>query len=108
MKVCLMFRNILRLSFLAILCSVFINAGGALAASNEQFLADRVLGDKNAPVTITEYSSFTCPHCADFHAKILPQLKREYIDTGKVKLIMKSFPLDNAALNASVLAYCAP
>lgn len=69
-------------------------------------MRDRVLGDPNAPVTMLDYSSLTCPHCADFHTNILPQLKNDYIDTGKVKLVFVDFPLNMPALQASALARC--
>lgn len=71
-------------------------------------LADRVLGDPKAPVTILDYSSMTCPHCATFHTDILPKIKETYIDTGKVKLVFRDFPLDQTALRASMLERCAP
>lgn len=67
---------------------------------------DHVLGRADAPVTIVEYASLTCPHCANFHTKELPQLKKSYIDTGKVRLVYRDFPLDRLALAASVLAAC--
>ena len=68
---------------------------------------DNVLGRAGAPVTIVEYASFTCPHCARFHADILPELKKAYIDTGKARLVYRDFPLDRAAFAASVVARCA-
>lgn len=68
---------------------------------------DKVLGRADAPVTIVEYASFTCPHCAHFHADILPELKKAYIDTGKARLVYRDFPLDRYALAASVVARCA-
>jgi protein-disulfide isomerase len=68
---------------------------------------DRVLGDNNAPVTIIEYVSMTCPHCADFHTAIFAQLKKDYIDTGKVKFIMRDLPWDNMALGIAKVARCA-
>lgn len=71
-------------------------------------MEDRVLGDPDAPVTIYEYSSLTCPHCRSFHQDTLPQLKADYIDTGKAKLIYRDFPLDGAAAAASMLVRCAP
>ena len=71
-------------------------------------LADRVLGNPNAPVTILDYSSMTCPHCAAFHTETLPKIKEKYIDTGKAKLVFRDFPFDQAALRASMLARCAP
>lgn len=79
----------------------------ALPALSE-LLAERVMGDPKAPVTIYDYSSMTCPHCAEFHAKVLPKIKETYIDTGKVKLVFRDFPFDQAALRASMLAHCAP
>jgi protein-disulfide isomerase len=69
-------------------------------------LPDNVIGNANAPVTIIEYSSMTCPHCAAFHKEVLPALKSKYIDTGKVKYIVREFPLDNVAATASMLARC--
>lgn len=69
---------------------------------------DHVLGDPNAKVTVIEYASMTCPHCAGFHTTILPELKKLYIDTGKVKLVFRDFPLDRVALQASLLAECVP
>ncbi len=59
-----------------------------------------ILGNQNAKVTVKVFSSLTCPHCASFHGKIFPELKKEYIDTNKVKFEHHSFPLDLAALNA--------
>lgn len=71
-------------------------------------LGDRMLGQADAPVVIVEYASATCPHCAEFHAKVLPLIKAEYIDTGKVRFIFREFPLDQAALGAFMLARCVP
>ena len=87
-----------------------LGAGAALAEppSTEAALADRVLGDAKAPVTMFDFSSLTCPHCADFHTKTLPELKKQYIDTGKLKVVFRDFPLDRNALHAAMLARCAP
>jgi protein-disulfide isomerase len=68
---------------------------------------DHVLGDPNAPITLIEYASLTCPHCAHFSVTVLPELKKKWIDTGKVKLIYRDFPLDQTALKAAQLAECA-
>ena len=69
---------------------------------------DRILGKADAPITIVEYASLTCPHCARFHKETLPQIKAAYIDTGKAKLIYRDFPFDGLALRAAALARCAP
>ena len=70
-------------------------------------MKDRVLGNDNAPVTIIEYASMTCSHCAHFATAILPEVKKRLIDTGKAKLIFRDFPLDNFALKAAMMARCA-
>jgi protein-disulfide isomerase len=69
---------------------------------------DRILGNKDAPVTIIEYASLTCPHCMHFATEVLPALKKKWIDTGKVKLVMRDYPLDGLALKAAEIARCAP
>jgi protein-disulfide isomerase len=69
---------------------------------------DRVLGKTNAPVTIIEYASLTCPHCAAFEQEKLPQIRKDWIDTGKAKLVFRDFPLDGTALLAATIAHCAP
>jgi protein-disulfide isomerase len=68
---------------------------------------EQSLGDPQAPVTIIEYASLTCPHCAQFHTEVLPELKERYIAPGKVRLIYRDFPLDQNALAAAALAHCA-
>jgi protein-disulfide isomerase len=70
-------------------------------------LPDLVLGKADAPVTIIEYASMTCPHCANFHKTTYAALKTKYIDTGKVRFIFREFPLDELAVAASMLARCA-
>ena len=99
-------------------------AGGALALAAAPALADKagsgsvsvmelmapnalpdiVEGDANAPVTIVEYASMTCSHCAAFHHEVYPTLKKTYVDTGKVKFILREFPLDPLATAAFMLA----
>jgi protein-disulfide isomerase len=71
---------------------------------------DRVLGSSDAPLTIIEYASITCPHCAAFHAQTFPELKRRYIDTGKVKLVFRELPTGPAplAMAGFLMARCAP
>ena len=70
-------------------------------------LGDMILGDDKAPVTVIEYASMTCPHCAAFHAQTFPELKKRYIDTGKVRFIFREFPLDQLAAAGFMLARCA-
>ena len=68
---------------------------------------DHVLGDPKAPITMIEYASFTCPHCAHFSTAVLPEIKKKWIDTGKVKLVYRDFPLDQIAAKAAQIAECA-
>lgn len=70
-------------------------------------VTDMVIGSADAPITIIEYASMTCPHCARFHAETLPALTRDYLDTGKARLVFRDFPLDGLALVAAKLARCA-
>ena len=65
-----------------------------------------ISGNQNAKITIIAYESLTCSHCANFHNKIYPQLKKDYIDTGLAKIEFRHFPLDVAAFNASKIAQC--
>jgi len=80
-------------------------AAKSLLAVNDQ---DRVLGKADAPITIVEYASLTCPHCAHFESTVLPELKKKWIDTGKAKLVFRDFPLDGVAMQAEIMARCAP
>lgn len=70
-------------------------------------LPELVIGRADAPVTIIEYASMTCPHCARFHSEILPVLKEKYIDKGHARLLFREFPLDDVAMLASMTARCA-
>ncbi len=70
-------------------------------------LEEHVLGNADAPVTIVEYASMTCSHCATFHNRTYPELKKRYIETGKVKYILREFPIDPLAAGAFMLARCA-
>ncbi len=67
---------------------------------------DKALGDKTAPVTLIEYASLSCSHCAAFHHRVLPTLKKEYIDTGKLRYVFRDFPLNGASLFASLVTHC--
>ncbi|HEU4379006.1 MAG TPA: DsbA family protein [Hyphomicrobiaceae bacterium] len=70
-------------------------------------LPDLAFGSPSAPITLVEYASLTCPHCAAFHNTVLPQLRQKYIATGRVRLVLREFPLDNLAAAASMLGRCA-
>jgi protein-disulfide isomerase len=78
-----------------------------LSESSAAERQEQMLGNPDAPVTIIEYASLTCPHCAQFHTEVLPELKERYIAPGKVRLIYRDFPLDQTALAAAALAHCA-
>ena len=78
---------------------------GSINISNSE--VNRIIaGNKDAKITIIAYESLTCSHCADFHKKVYPQLKKDYIDTGLVKIEFRHFPLDVAAFNASKISQC--
>jgi protein-disulfide isomerase len=83
-----------------------ISLGGAVDLMTPGPLGEQSLGRDDAPVTIVEYASMTCPHCANFHKTTYPALKKQYIDTGKVRFIFRELPLDQIALLASMLARC--
>jgi protein-disulfide isomerase len=69
-------------------------------------LGDMALGAANAPVTIIEYASMTCPHCAEFHRNVFPELKAQYINTGTVRFVFREFPIDPVSATCSMLARC--
>ena len=69
---------------------------------------DQMVGDAAAPITIIEYASMTCGHCADFHNKTYPVLKEKLVDTGRAKFVFRELPWDNRALAVSMVARCAP
>ncbi len=84
---------------------------GAMAQSKEDLafqgkLGDVILGKADAPVTVIEYASLTCSHCATFHEKTWPTLKANYVDTGKVRFVLREFPLDPLATAGFMLARC--
>jgi protein-disulfide isomerase len=106
-------------ALLGLLSAILVSPGPGPAAAPNQLLAeaqtilaptkdDRILGNPNAPITIVEYASLTCPHCAHFENDVLPELKKKWIDTGKAKLILRDYPLDEPALRAAMIARCAP
>ena len=87
--------------------------GTSFALSNESSVLnlsedDFIIGNNNAPITIIEYASMSCNHCANFHNNTLPDLKNEYIDTGKVKYVFRDFPYNYPALLGSMVMRCIP
>ncbi len=77
-------------------------AGGGV----ELYPDDRILGASDSPIVMIEYASLTCPHCASFHADVLPELKDPWVTGGKVRFVYRHFPLDQLALRAAALANC--
>jgi protein-disulfide isomerase len=107
------FTTLLSLTGLAALASVsplrFIADALAQSASDVAkpvSLPDMALGPANAPITIVEFASMTCPHCAAFNAAVFPKIKSEYIDTNKIRYVFREFPLDIKAAAGSMLARC--
>ncbi len=100
--------------FAALACAVSLHPiGHALAqdtiaaqVAKATSLPDMALGSADAPVTITEYASMSCSHCAAFAENVFPMLRSKYIDTGKVRFVFREFPLDLKAAAASMLARC--
>jgi protein-disulfide isomerase len=107
------FTTMLSLTGLAALAGLsplrFISEAMAQAATDVAkpvSLPDMALGPQDAAVTITEFASMTCPHCAAFNEQVFPKIKSEYIDTGKVRYIFREFPLDIKAAAGSMLSRC--
>jgi len=69
---------------------------------------DFIIGDENAPITIIEYASLSCSHCADFHINKLPELIKEFVDTGKARIVFRDFPFNYPALLGSMVLRCVP
>lgn len=84
-----------------------LSLAGPLAAQGVRPVVEMSLGSPDAPVTLIEYASFTCPHCAAFNKDVMPRIKAEYIDTGKVRLVYREVYFDGPSLWASVVARCA-
>jgi len=99
--------------FQLLISFLLIFFGTSFALSNESSVLnltedDFVIGNDNAPITIIEYASMSCSHCANFHNNTLPDLKKEYIDTGKVKYVFRDFPYNYPALLGSMVMRCTP
>jgi protein-disulfide isomerase len=81
-------------------------AGASAAATVEEMLAEGGLGNEKAPVTVIEYASLTCPHCADFTDNTFEAFKKKYIDSGKVHFVYRDFPFDQPGLRAAMMVRC--
>ena len=90
-----------------ILFALLLIFGAPLAGARAEVSDEKVLGDLSASVTIIEFASLSCPHCAEFHKTRFDWLKENYIDTGKVRFIFRDFPLNRPALLGSMVAHCA-
>ena len=99
-----MLRYTLGLAFTVIV--VMSSSAWAGIATVEDAMAEKSIGRADAPVTIIEYASLTCSHCAAFHTDTLPLIKKNYIDTGKVRLVYNDFPLGSLAMAGAMVARC--
>ncbi len=99
-------RRILLISFITLFAmrTILANETSALDINENDF----IIGDENAPITIIEYASMSCSHCASFHINTLPEIKKEYIDTGKVRMIFRDYPFNYPALMGSMMMRCIP
>jgi protein-disulfide isomerase len=104
-QLCVISRRLVPVRLLAL--AFCLAAVPALAGANRAGLGEMSIGAEDAPITMIEYASMTCPHCAVFHADTFEALKTKYIDTGKVRLVFREYPLDRLAFFASKLARCA-
>lgn len=86
--------------------SLLVGMAEAQTAGDPSTIPEMVLGNADATVEIIEYASYTCPHCASFHANVWPQLKADYIDTGKIKFVYREVYFDRYGLWASMIARC--
>jgi protein-disulfide isomerase len=99
--------HVLRIAFAILwIAATAVPAAAEATIDFNAALKERVIGDPTAPITMIEYASLTCPHCASFHNDTYKAFKERYIDTGKVKLIYRDFPLDGVALRAAMMARC--
>ena len=96
--------RVLSISLFIVFFVLPISANTVLEITEDDF----VIGDKNAPITIIEYASLSCGHCADFHSNTLGDLIKEYVDTGKAKMVFRNFPFNYPALLGSMVLHCIP
>ncbi len=102
-KVNLINKIFFLLKIILIFLVISIKSSADTVSNNQKMV---FIGPNNADVKVKIFSSFTCPHCANFHINVVPELKKKYVESGKVQLIFIDFPLDLAAFNASKLLHC--
>jgi protein-disulfide isomerase len=90
--------------FVVFMMTLAAAATGALAQDAKPL--EVALGAEDAPVTVVEYMSLTCPHCANFHNTVLPDVMKAYVDTGKVRMVFRDYPLDGVAYRAAIVSHC--
>ena len=100
------FAALLAFASPAVPATALAQSAMAVAVAKPVSLPDIAVGSENAPITITEYSSMTCPHCAAFGQNVFPMLRSNYVESGKVRFVFREFPLDIKAAAASILARC--
>jgi protein-disulfide isomerase len=105
--VALAFSALEALGILSLPRPALADSATAALAAKPVSLPDMALGSAKAPVTVVEYSSLSCPHCADFSENVFPMVQSKYIDTGKVRFVSREFPLEIKAAGAAMLARCA-
>jgi protein-disulfide isomerase len=98
--------RIFRSSIVGLLALLASGLVGAYATEDKAWPIDEVLGKPDAPITIIEYASLGCPHCALFHNAVFPKVKAEWVDTGKAKFIFRDYPLNPPAQAAALIAHC--
>ena len=98
------FRDSFFVFLLLLTISFALSSKTVLTLNDDDF----VIGNNNAPITIIEYASLSCSHCADFHIKTLPKLIEKYVDTGKIKIVFRDFPFNYPALLGSMVLRCIP
>lgn len=101
-----MTQNLTRRAALALMAAATGSAAFAQEAAPAIEVQEFALGDPDAPITVVEYASFTCSHCANFHRDVFPELKANYIDTGKIHFIFRPVYFDGPGLWADMLARC--
>ena len=104
------FLNNISLRYLFLICFFLLPFSSSISSKTALDIteSDFIIGNKDAPITIIEYASMSCSHCADFHIKTLPQLIEKYVDTGKIKIVFRDFPFNYPALLGSMMVRCIP